>query len=105
MRRMRRHLVLHLAAGVVACGESDVGVQQPMGPTLPDSVFEPVATISLEEGDDVINVTPEVVVQDDGSFLIVDGREKPACESMTPRADSRRSSAARERAQESSACR
>lgn len=68
-------LVLHFVAGVVACSEGDAGVRQWIGPTLPDSVFERVATISLEEGDTVINVTPDVVVQDDGSFLIVDGRE------------------------------
>jgi len=44
-------------------------------PALPDSVFEHVETIVLEENDEVVNVSPDVTVQADGSFLIADGSE------------------------------
>lgn len=44
-------------------------------PVLPTSVFEYVRTIVLEETDEVVNVSPDVSIQPDGSFLIADGRE------------------------------
>lgn len=45
-------------------------------PHLPAAHFERIETIALEESGEVINVSPEVVVDDDGSFLIADGRER-----------------------------
>ena len=42
---------------------------------MPDSVFEHVRTIVLEENDEVVNASPDVWVQADGSFLIADGQE------------------------------
>ncbi len=45
-------------------------------PLLPDTLFEIVGRITLEESDSVINVAPIVTVQEDGSFLIADVREE-----------------------------
>ncbi len=67
-------LVVSCAGCVPAAAHDETGLQEPV-PVLPDSVFEHVETIVLEENDDVINVTPDVTVQADGSFLIADGRE------------------------------
>lgn len=60
---------------LAACASPDATEQDANAPALPDSVFEQVRTITLEENDEVVNVSPDVSVQEDGSFLIADGRE------------------------------
>jgi len=58
------------------CGGADTQVSEVETPHLPEAHFERIGTIVLEESEEVINVSPEVVVDDDGSFLIADGRER-----------------------------
>ena len=64
-----------LAAHLGGCGDTDSPVSGVEMPRLPEAVFERIGTIVLEESEEVINVSPEVDVDEDGSFLIADGRE------------------------------
>ena len=68
-------MALCLLLPAAACANQDATEPNANAPALPDSVFEHVRTITLEENDEVVNVSPDVSVQEDGSFLIADGRE------------------------------
>ena len=64
-----------LLVGVIgACGP-EYPVFTSEAPGLPEAVFREVGAITLEENAEVINVYPNVTVEDDGSFLIADARE------------------------------
>lgn len=73
--RRRRAGTWCLLLVAATCTREGGTVQEADIPMLPTSVFEPVKTIALEESDEVVNVSPEVSVQQDGSFLTADGRE------------------------------
>lgn len=70
-----KHFLGCLLLVAATCTSEGGTVQEADTPVLPTSAFEPVKTIALEESDEVVNVSPEVSVQQDGSFLIADGRE------------------------------
>lgn len=53
-------------------GPSATPVQRP---SLPESVFRRIHTVTLEESSEVINVAVDVTVEGDGSFLIADAGE------------------------------
>jgi len=57
------------------CGGADSRISSVETPMLPETLFHRIGTIDLEENEEVINVSPTVDVDDDGSFLIADGRE------------------------------
>ena len=64
-----------LLSCVIAACDPRESVSPRETPSLPEAAFRVVDEVTLDESPDVINVTPDITVEEDGSFLIADGRE------------------------------